>query len=133
MLKKLWELLRKFSIKPKFKRLQYFKTWKISIIKFYSLDKPYKIQKNVRIQNCLLEKDLWISIWTFFYKVYIFIFNSKKSYWRNKKFHIQAVKGTRDSFNNCVRKIPYFVQEKLLYHIIWYIYLSSVLKLELQV
>ena len=41
------------------------------------------IQKNFMIQNCLLQEALQ-RIVTFFYKVYIFLFDLKKYYWKSK-------------------------------------------------
>ena len=43
-----------------------------------------KYEKKVMIQNCLLHKDLQVWIATFFHKMYTYLFNLKKYYWKSK-------------------------------------------------
>ena len=75
----------KIIINKKLGMLQYVKTWKKSIFKFHFSVKLYtKYINKVMIQNCLLHKDLQVWIATFLHKMYIFLFNFKKYYWKSK-------------------------------------------------
>ena len=43
-----------------------------------------KYEKKVMTQNCLLNKDLQVRIAIFYHKMYIFLSNLKKYYWKSK-------------------------------------------------
>ena len=53
---------------------------KKSISKFHFPVKLYEIREKVMIKNCLLHKDLQVLTETFFHKMHIFLYNSKKYY-----------------------------------------------------